>query len=175
MNGYSKALKVRFPSDADKRRYFKWMDEKMARETTVTPISRNDLKEIIAKMNYNSVIDRGKLVNAMEKSILPWFPVGNDQDGDIYRILPGAYRPQADQPKPQTGGLELVSDNVLVVDTNVQTRNPVGRRKANFSEESIQSNNSDDSDIGGLVFHQIGTLEYCGDESENFLSREDAA
>ena len=171
-----KALEARFPSDADRRGYFKWTEERKAREkTTVTPISRNDLKEMIANMNYNSAIDRSKLVSAVEQEVVPWIPVGNDRDGDIYRIVPGAYGLRSDQPKPKTGGLELVSDNVLGVNTNVQTRNPVGRREANLSEESTQSNNSDDSDVGGFVFHQIGTLEYWGDEPENFQNMEDAA
>ena len=126
-------------------------------------------------MNYNSAIDRSKLVSAVEQEVVPWIPVGNDWDGDIYSIVPGAYGLRSDQLKPKTGGLELVSDNVLGVNTNVQTRNPVGRREANLSEESTQSNNSDDSDVGGFVFHQIGTLEYWGDEPENFQNMEDAA
>jgi hypothetical protein len=44
MTKYRKALEARFPSDADKRGYFKWTDEqkaqKAAQETTVTPTSR---------------------------------------------------------------------------------------------------------------------------------------
>jgi hypothetical protein len=114
---------------------------------------------MITKMNYNSAFDRSKLVSALQQSFVPWLPVGNDRDGDIYRTLPGAYGLRPDQLKPKTGGLELVSDSVLGVNTNVQTRNPVGRREANLSEESTQSNTSDDSDVGGFVFHQIGTLE----------------
>lgn len=94
MTEYGKALEARFPSDADKRGYFKWTVEReaqeAAQETSVTPISRNNLKEMIAKMNYNSAIDRSKLVSAVEESIVPWLPVGNDRDGDIYCILSGA-------------------------------------------------------------------------------------
>jgi hypothetical protein len=130
---------------------------------------------MITKMNYNSAFDRSKLVSALQQSFVPWLPVGNDRDGDIYRTLPGAYGLRPDQLKPKTGGRELVSDNVLGVNTNVQTRSPVGRRQANLSEESTQSNTSDDSDVGGFVFHQIGTLEYWSDEPENFLNKEDAA
>ena len=125
-------------------------------------------------MNYNSAIDRSKLVSALQQSVVPWLPVGNDRDGDIYRILPGACGLRPDQLKPKTGGLELISDNVLGVNTNVQTRNPVGRREANLSEECTQSNTSDDSDVGGFVLHQIGPLESWGDEPENFLNMEDA-
>jgi hypothetical protein len=62
MTEYWKPLEARFPNDADKRRYFKWTDERKAQEaaqeTTVSPISRND------------------------------------RDGEIYRILPGAYGPK---------------------------------------------------------------------------------
>jgi hypothetical protein len=173
-----KELDTKFPSRADNLRYFKWTDERKTQEAAqkprVTPISRNDLTEMIANMNYNSAIDRSKLVSALQQSVVPWLPVGNDRDGDIYRILPGACGLRPDQLKPKTGGLELVSDNVLGVNTNVQTRNPVGRREANLSEESTQSNTSEDSGVGGFVLHQIGPLESWGDEPENFLNMEDA-
>ena len=69
---------------------------------------------------------------------MPWPPVRYDRDGKIYRILPGAYVLRPDQPKPETGGLELVSDNCFGVHTNVQICNHVGRREANLSEESTQ-------------------------------------
>lgn len=73
--GHMKELEAMFPSFADKRRYYKWSKERRAREAaqkpTVTPISRNDLIEMIAKMNYNSAIDRSKLVSAVQQSIVP--------------------------------------------------------------------------------------------------------
>jgi hypothetical protein len=48
-------------------------------------------------------------------------------------------------------------------------------RKANFSEASTKLNESDDSETGGFVFHQIGILEFWGDEAEDFRCYEDAA
>jgi|HubBroStandDraft_4_1064222.scaffolds.fasta_scaffold624294_1 hypothetical protein len=84
LTAYFKALAAKFPNNADKREYVKLAKERRARaqeETTVTPISRNNLTEMIAKMNYNSVIDRGKLVSAIKQNIVLWFPVGSDRDG----------------------------------------------------------------------------------------------
>ena len=65
--------------------------------------------------------------------------------------------------------------NVFGVNTNVQPRIPSRSRKANFSEESTKSNEFDDSDFAGFVFHQIGNLEYWADDPGNLRSYEDAA
>jgi hypothetical protein len=138
------------------------------------PISREDLKAMIATMNYNSNIARGKLVTTVERSIVPWLPVGSYQNGGIYRIVPGAHGLQLDQPDPKTDRW-LVSMNVLGINTDVQPTIPFRSCKANFSEASTKSNESDDPEIAGFVFHQIGTLEYWGDKSKNFRSFEDAA
>jgi hypothetical protein len=54
------------------------------------PTSRVDLKEMIAKMNYNSKTDRRELVSAMERAVVPWFPV-DERNGNVYRILTSAY------------------------------------------------------------------------------------
>ena len=171
------ALQARWPEKADRMVYYAWSkktaDEEMKTQE-MTPISRENLKKMIATMNYNSDIDRGKLVNVLQRSIVPWLPVGSDWNGEIYRIVPGAYGLRPDQLKPKTDR-ELVSINVLGVNTNVQPKIPFRSRTANFSEESTKSNESDDLEIGGFVFHQIGTLEDWGDEPENLTSYEDAA
>ncbi|KAI9762591.1 MAG: hypothetical protein M1840_001217 [Geoglossum simile] len=65
--------------------------------------------------------------------------------------------------------------NVLGVNTDIQPRIPFRSRQANFSEKSTKSNESDDLETGGFVFHQIRNLEYWGDEPENLTSYEDAA
>ncbi|KAH0562966.1 hypothetical protein GP486_002467 [Trichoglossum hirsutum] len=52
---------------------------------------------------------------------------------------------------------------------------PRRSRKANFSEESTKSNESDDYEYVGFVFHQIGDLEYWADNPEDLRSYKDAA
>ncbi|KAH0562428.1 hypothetical protein GP486_002880 [Trichoglossum hirsutum] len=174
--GMGKAIREKWPAYADRMVYYEWSQERAdnayARDTA--PTKPEDLKKMIATMNYNNDTDRGKLVTAMEQNVVPWLPVGRHQNGGIYRIVAGAYGLQPDQPNPKTDRM-LVSTNVLGVNTNVQPRIPLRSRKANFSEESTKSNESDDSENGGFVFHQIGTLEYWGGEVENFQSLEDAA
>ncbi|KAI9763429.1 MAG: hypothetical protein M1840_000510 [Geoglossum simile] len=176
LEGLGKAIREKWPNKADRMAYYDWSmkraDDEMKQE--MTPISREDLKAMIATMNYNSNIARGKLVTAVERPIVPWLPIGSYQNGGIYRIVPGAHGLQPDQPDPQTDRW-LISMNVLGVDTNVQPTLPFRSRKANFSGASAKSNESDDSEIAGFVFHQIGTLEHWGDKSENFRSFEDAA
>lgn len=54
----------------------------------MTSIPRQVFIEMITKMNYNIALERRELVVAMQLSIIPLFPVGNDQDGQIYRIAP---------------------------------------------------------------------------------------
>ncbi|KAI9776287.1 MAG: hypothetical protein M1839_000446 [Geoglossum umbratile] len=160
LEGRGKAVRERWPNKADRMAYYDW-SAKMAdneMEQEMTPISPEDLKTMIATMNYNSDIARGKLVTAVERRVVPWLPVGSYQNGGIYRIVPGAHGLQPDQPDPKTDRW-LISMNVLGVNTNASTK----------------SNESDDSEIAGFIFHQIGTLEYWGDKVENFRSFEDAA
>ena len=61
---------------------------------------------------------------------------------------------------------ELLSDNVLGVNTSVAPRTPARGRQQNMSKVSTMSNGADDGK-GGFVFHQLGTLEYfAGDRSQ---------
>jgi hypothetical protein len=171
------ALRKRWPVKADRMAYYDWSDaraDKRLNEREMTNISPEELTEMLATMNFNSDIARGKLVNVLERSVVPWLPVGRDRAGTIYRIVPGARGLLPDQQDPKTNR-ELVSMNVLGVNTNVQLKIPSRRRKANFSEESTRSNESDDYDYAGFVFHQIGNLEYWADDPENLRSYEDAA
>ncbi|KAH0542985.1 hypothetical protein FGG08_002673 [Glutinoglossum americanum] len=146
-NGYKfdhgKSVREKWPTRDEQLEYYRWSkkraDERFA-EFFCTPTSREDLKEMIAKMNCNSAMDRGKLTG---------------------------------QPMPKTDG-ELVPANVLGVNTNVQPSNPARSRKADFSEMSNKSNESDDPGTSGFVFHQIGTLEVWGAERHKLQSFENA-
>jgi hypothetical protein len=140
----------------------------------MTNVSAQELTEMLATMNCSNDILRGKLVNILEQSMVPWLPVGNDRTGAIYCIVPGAFGLLPDQQDPKTN-CELVPMNVLGVNTNVQLKIPSRSGKLNFSEESTRSNESGDSDYTGFVFHQIGNLEYWADDPDNLRSYEDAA
>ncbi|KAI9767865.1 MAG: hypothetical protein M1840_005358 [Geoglossum simile] len=168
LDGRRDAIEKRWPAHADQMAYYEWSmkraDDEYAAETT--PIEPEELTAMIATMNYNSEINRAKLVTAIQRIVVPWLPVGSYQNGGIYR--------GPDQPDPKTDRM-LVPTFVLGVNTNVQPAIPVRSRKANLSEMSTKSNESDDSEIAGFVFHQIGTLEYWGDMVENFHSLDDIA
>ncbi|KAI9759925.1 MAG: hypothetical protein M1840_003068 [Geoglossum simile] len=170
-------LRKRWPEKADRLAFCEWSSaraNKQLEEREMTNISPEELTEMLATMNFNDNIARGKLVNTLERSVVPWLPVGRDRAGTIYRIVPGAYGLLPDQQDPKTDR-ELVSMNVLGVNTNVQPKIPSRSRKGNLSEMSTQSNESDDSDYAGFVFHQIGNLEFWGGNLDNLRSYEDAA
>ncbi|KAI9868509.1 MAG: hypothetical protein M1813_005953 [Trichoglossum hirsutum] len=176
-SGLGERLRKRWPEKADRMAYYAWSSaraNKRLEEREMTNISPDELTEMLATMNFNNDIARGKLVNTLERSVVPWLPVGKDRAGAYYRIVPGAYGLLPDQQDPKTDR-ELVSMNVLGVNTNVQPRIPSRSRKANFSEESTRSNESDDSDYAGFVFHQIGNLEIWGDNPRDLGDYEDAA
>jgi hypothetical protein len=121
LEGRARAARERWTDKADRMAYYDWSerraDAKMKEE--MTPISREELKTMIATMNYNSKIARAKLVTAVQRPIVPWLPVGSYQNGGIYRIVPGGHLLHPDQPDPETDRT-LVSMNVLGVNTNVQ-------------------------------------------------------
>ncbi|KAK2746202.1 hypothetical protein FQN57_003324 [Myotisia sp. PD_48] len=127
----------KFPAKEDQDAFLSWADEereKLLKKTMMPmqkPISRTELANIIDTMNYN---------DKLQRAALP------------YALL-------ADQPFPNTNR-EIISPNVLGVNLNVQPLLPSHCRIANYSEESTLSNESDDHEESGFVFHQIGILEY---------------
>ncbi|KAI9778251.1 MAG: hypothetical protein M1839_008275 [Geoglossum umbratile] len=166
-----------WPVEADRMEFYAWSKakaDKRFKEREMTNVSAQELTEMLATMNFNNDILRGKLVNILERSVVPWLPVGNDRTGAIYRIVPGAFGLLPDQQDPKTNR-EIVPMNVLGVNTSVQPEIPSRSPELNFSEESTRSNESDDSDDAGFVFHQIGNLEYWADDPDNLRSYEDAA
>lgn len=58
--------------------------------------------------------------------------------------------------------------------SNVQPFTPAYDRVDNMPNKSTRLNESDDSDNGGFVFHQIGNVEIWCDEQENLRTLEDA-
>jgi hypothetical protein len=63
------SLRARWPLQEDREAYSTWLskraDERMAAFFS-TPIPREDLKEMIATINFNNATSRGKLVNAIQ-------------------------------------------------------------------------------------------------------------
>ena len=58
--------------------------------------------------------------------------------------------------------------------SNVQPFTPAYDRVDNMPNKSTRLNESNDSDNGGFVFHQIGNVEIWCDEQENLRTLEDA-
>lgn len=160
-------LKERWASLEDRNAFLDWVSQRADKEQMIllTSPSRAELINMIDTMNYNDKLQRAELVSSVHKNIVPWIPAGTDVEGDIYRIVPQPYGLLADQQFPQTDR-KIISPNVLGVNINVQPRQPSHRRIANYSEESTQSNESDDSTGTGFVFHQMGMLEIWSGETD---------
>ncbi|KAK2739278.1 hypothetical protein FQN57_006613 [Myotisia sp. PD_48] len=158
----------RFPLKEDRRAFFKWAAKKrraMAEQQYI-PISRADLVNAIDTSNYNNQLQRARIVSMIHTKNVPWLYAGTNSQGDIYRIIPQPYALVADQPLPKTG-YEIISPNVLGVNLNVQPSQPSHRRIGHYAEESTMSNESDDPQETGFVFHQIGALELFYPAGEN--------
>ncbi|KAK2739903.1 hypothetical protein FQN55_009076 [Onygenales sp. PD_40] len=164
-------IKKKYPNKEDADAFHNWHGERIRKNRPslwmfAPPTPRADLIAMFDTMNYNNKLQRAKLVSTIYKNVVPWIPVGTSSEGDVYRIVPKPYGLRPDQPNPKTDR-ELASPNVLGVNLNVQPQYPSHRRKANYSEQSTQSNESDDPMDSGFVFHQIGMLEWAAaDEDE---------
>ncbi|KAI9778194.1 MAG: hypothetical protein M1839_008311 [Geoglossum umbratile] len=132
--------------------------------TLIEPKDPEDLKKVIDTTNYNDDTDRLKLFSAVHDDIFPEVYIGTYWNGGIYCIIPEALRLQPDQPDPEAhrsfASHSLLEDCVLGVNTNVQPKIPLHRRMANLPVMSTKLNESEDSEIAGFVFHQIGILEF---------------
>lgn len=142
-------------------------------ELRAPTLSRNELVYTLDTMNYYDKSSRARLVTAMYPEISPWIPVGRDENGGFYRIVLNPDALLADQDSPP-GNHELVSRNVLGVNTNVQPFTLAYDRVGGMPDKSTLFNESDDSDNGSFVFHQIGNVEIWSDEQENLQTLEDA-
>lgn len=126
------------------------------------PMSRAELLHMLDTMNYNDEESLAKLEAAMYCRASPRIPVGEDGYRNSFRIVqnPDALLP--DQP-PQDNS-EHVTENILGVNLSVQPATPSYPRVVDMSYKGTLVNESDDSNNGGFIFHQIGEVEvWCGE------------
>jgi len=165
---HDNAIVQRFPNPADQEALAKWASARITNSTIrdLTPVDRDDLINKVDRMNYRNDHEQAELIDWMERDMKPWIPIGKDQT-KYYRLVPGAYCLMAhnvDYNMPR----EMLSENVLGVNTNVAPRKPARdrSRQQSMPEVSTMSDETDDGK-GGFVFHQLGTLDYfAGDRSQ---------
>ena len=162
-----RSVRERWSLKADRMAYYEWLNDKSKKSMAekYAPYSRTELVNMMTTTNYKSPLERAKLVDAMQRRLIPWIPVGSDWNDVVYRLRNEAYGLLADKDDPRVGR-PLTPESVLGVNINVQTRHPASRRLAGLSEESTTSNVSDDSETGEFVFHHLGTLEYWSGKPE---------
>ncbi|MCJ1352960.1 MAG: hypothetical protein MMC33_002944, partial [Icmadophila ericetorum] len=109
----------------------------------------------------------------LERPTVSRIPIGSEENGEIYRIVPGAFEPVS-EPTKLTTDRKVVSGDVLGINLNVHPQIPSTRREGNLSEQSAISNDSIDSDGTGFVFHQLGAVEVWANDPSALKSNEDA-
>ena len=116
---------------------------------------------LVNRNNYNRTQHRLRLASNLERPTVSRIPIGSEENGEIYRIVPGAFEPVS-EPTKLTTDRKVVSGDVLGINLNVHPQIPSARREGNLSEQSAISNDSIDSDGTGFVFHQLGAVEDAG-------------
>lgn len=109
---------------------------------------------VLDTMNYNELSNRAQTPSEMACQIALWLHVGMDKYGDSYRITLHPYALLPDYPRPPHNH-PLVSNNVLGVNIQPPDINP---RVSHLPEKSTVVNESNNSDNGEFILHQIGIV-----------------
>jgi hypothetical protein len=142
-----------------------WLQNFMSpRITAQDLINTIDNEKLLSRDIYEPFVAKLDHING------PWLPIGTDPTSTIlYRLLVGPYGLEPQNEYPWHIDREIlpycflgINYCFLGIDEDIQLgqpAEPLSRRKANLSEESIGSAVSDDN-TPGFVFLQLGTLEY---------------
>lgn len=95
------------------------------------PMPRELLLDLLETTNYNNPDSRSKAVSELTSS--GPIPIGKDNNGDFYCIVPRFRALLADQPHPATNN-ELVEEDILDVNINAQPPEPAHPRTADLPE-----------------------------------------
>lgn len=103
-------------------------DRKEDRANTTT--SREDLRSLMYNINYNNMIDRGGVVDAFQRAVVPWPPIGSDKNGEIYSIVPAAYGLRVEQANPKTDH-DVASTNLPAFYFSSRSKNSLPESSSN--------------------------------------------
>jgi hypothetical protein len=152
-----------FPDPEELDAYFEWVHAR-AEEAASPGLTADKFIIQVDSIDFLSN-DGNELVEAMDKLYSIVVPIGFD--GNIlYRLLTDPFTLQA-HPREDTATPSsdlLLQSYFLGVNPTVQPREPAvpaNRRQANLSETSTRSAESDDVDMPGFEFFQLGELEYA--------------
>ena len=184
---FQQHLQERFPLEKDRMDYNYWALIKRVREskkagtfnpiTLQPPLPQKLLLDLLERTDYNNPAVHFDVAWKLSISREP-IPVGKDENGDFYRIIPDPSALLADVQDPVTNH-ELVRQEFLGVDFNAQPPGRDHRQTARLPEKSAFSNNNkknNDSSKDGFVFFQLGRVEvlFVEEEDEEVESLEDA-
>lgn len=158
----SQLLRKEWPDRADRRAFNAWLD---ARRRPLFSVSNLAASELVEKVDAISFLDDAAvdiLDDEMHKDFRTWIVLGRIGEC-LYRLAPESYRlrPQVLELPPTNR--KVLPESFLAVNLTVQPREPslpTSRRRANMSEESTITAESDDVNSPGFVFYQLGYLEY---------------
>ncbi|KAK4150989.1 hypothetical protein C8A00DRAFT_17552 [Chaetomidium leptoderma] len=151
-----------FPDPEEEKAFGDWvyagLDARLA-EQDGPGITAEEFVKQVDSANFLDGNIITQLIPAIQKNIRPCIPIGFDGD-TIYRLDPEVFglwaQPRDDDPEPD--------DPFLGINSTVQPREPArpaNRRQANLSEMSACSAESDDANVPGFVFSQLGELQYA--------------
>ncbi|KAK3357995.1 hypothetical protein B0T25DRAFT_540717 [Lasiosphaeria hispida] len=154
-----------FPDRESLIAFRKWLHNK--REMSRPPILEGH--ELITQVDSANLLQDSflnRIIPSMTEEPSPTVPIGSDRDF-LYRLVanPDGLVPHDRNCSEMTVESEpLIPYYILGVNTTVQPREPAvptSRRKANTSEVSTYSAESDDAQTPGFIFFQLGDLEYA--------------
>lgn len=150
--------------EEDPKAYSFWNSNRFRKNETKEnkPISRSALIEMISTMNLANSNHCATVVDAIERTTVPWILVGSATTGVHYRLLPRAWGLRSDRVFPRIKP-RILNENILGVNTYVQPLVPIdlkSRRKRGLAFESSDLNVDSDWTEEGFVFHQLGSLKY---------------
>lgn len=176
------AIDAELPDPEELKRFLNWTSAlaKADRDFRNGPdMTAKEFVQEADSVNFLQSRATDRLVASMQKNFQNPIPIGFESDV-VYRLVPDAFRllphlrPKNDWEEDEdvvadATGRPLLPPSFLGINTTVQPREPavpINRRKANLSEVSTQSAESDDADSPGFAFFQLGGLEYAWREDE---------
>jgi len=177
-------MESRWPKEEDQECFIKYLRGSVATlmsdltGSTTNPVLPADFVKQVKDTNFNEDAEVIALLRIQTSTTRCWVPLGRDAETSIfYRLVPEAHGLLTTKDnqfhRDDILPLSFLGVNLDVVPKGtLVTENP-NRRRKNVPEESTRTEETDDFNVNGFAFHQLGTLQYSVDE--NYKSHDDLA
>lgn len=166
-------LRHLLPEDRDYKAFWAYTGERASKRISkqLNPIiTLDELIKTIDTERLQSPAIYTTLTRKMTHITVPWIPLGcNPERTLLYRVVPDPFGLQphdGSRPVSQHRILPLCFLGINATVQPLEPALPLSRRKANLSERSTVSAESDNSDMPGFNFFQVGKLEWVDIEAD---------